>query len=101
MTKKDELLYCLLDCKYLDLEFMLNLYKKYNISFYDICINKKYLDINLLINKILNIIAKKFINKYRLNKEVIYIIYTEWVASYIEFENIKIQELFENSEFAL
>jgi len=99
--KDEELLSCLLDCKQLDLEFMLNLYKKYNINFYDIYIDKKYVDVNYLIYEIINIIAKKFITKYKFKKDINYTIYAEWMASYIEFENIKIQELFENSEFAL
>lgn len=114
MRIETELLCKLLRCKELDFEFIIKIYKKHSLYIsLDILkgiIGDKNLDINWLIYDLLNKIAKRFIKDYDKRIYILnwyndiytnYEIYSNYIDSYIKFENDEIQELFDNSKYGI
>ena len=103
----------ILDWWYLDVKYLVDLYEKNNIEIDIENIRAEYgeININILIHKILREIAETFIENNRdeieeiidiidiISWNDIYNIYTNCIDSHLRFDNEKVQELFEKSEF--
>jgi hypothetical protein len=119
MESKTSLLCQILDCWYLDINFLMDLCdnNEIDIDVDDIKSNYWDININLMIYESIRQIAEKFIEEYREEISIIldlwdywnldeyisyhdlYEIYTNYMDSHLWFSNDKIQELFENSKY--
>ena len=119
METKTSLLCDLLECGYLDIEYLVDLLDKNHIEIdlQDLKANYWALNLNWIIYDVMNQIAEKFIedNQEEIEKILdlwefwniydymsyheIYEIYTNYIDSHIRFNDERIHELFEKSEY--
>lgn len=102
---KTRLLCDLLDCGYLDVNFLDNLLDTYNISLDidDIRANFWKIDINILIYSTFEVVKDMFINDNKEELETLWIdinnidyqIYTNYIDSHLWFNEIEIDNLFQ------
>lgn len=119
MESKTSLLCQILDCGYLDINFLIDLCdnNEIDIDVEDIKSNYWDININLIIYETIRQIAENFINDYKeeiskilelwefwnledyMSYHEIYEIYTNYMDSHLWFKDDKIQNLFENSKY--
>ena len=119
MEKRNSLLAQILECWYLDIDFLMDLCENNNldIDVDDIRSNYWKFDVNTLIYESIRMIADMFIDEYReeislilelqfewtledyMSYHDIYEIYVNYMDSHLWFFNDKIQELFEQSKY--
>lgn len=118
METKTSLLCDLLECGYSDIDYLVNLLDKNNIEIdlQDLKANYWALNFNWIIYDVMTQIAEKFIEDNQekiekildlwdstiydyMNYHEIYEIFTNYIDSHIWFNDEKIQELFEQSEY--
>lgn len=104
---RNYLLWQLLDCKYLDIDFLEWLIEKFDIELDIDSIKKEFWEakLNILIYKVFLWIKDKFVddNSEKIEKIIWspiddfqdYVIYTNFVDSHLYFNNIEIDELFQ------
>ncbi len=119
METRNSLLAQLLECWYLDIDFLMDLCENnlLDIDVDDIRSNYWEIDVNILIYESIRMIAEMFIDEYReeislilelrfdgtledyMSYHDLYEIYTNYMDSHLWFYNEKIQELFEKSKY--
>lgn len=118
METKTSLLCDLLECGYLDVNYIADLLdnNNINIDLQDLQANYWVLNVNYIIFDIINKIAEKFIEKNQeeiekildlwdstiydyMSYHEIYEVYTNYIDSHLRFKDEKLQELFDKSEY--
>lgn len=119
MESKTTLLSQLLDCWYLDIEFLIDLCNNNDIEIDidEIRYNYWNINVNSMIYEVIRTIAEKFIEECKQEISLVlelqfdwtledymayhdlYEIYTNYIDSHLWFYNEKIQELFEKSKY--